>query len=173
VVRPAFHVAQLNIALPREPLDTPLLTEFVEQLDPVNATADRAPGFVWRLQTEEGNATDIRAFGDDRLIINMSVWESLDALRAFVYTSRAHLHVLRRRREWFERLQASYLVLWWIPAGRVPTVEEAEQRLELLRALGPSPSAFTFRRHFPAPHAAPDAGDPSVTEDDRWPCPAG
>ena len=98
-----WHLAQVNIALPREPLDAPLLADFVAALAPVNAVADASPGFVWRLQTEDGDATAIRAFGDDRLIVNMSVWESVEALRGFVY-GEAHAAVLRRRREWFERL---------------------------------------------------------------------
>lgn len=142
---PAHHLAQLNIALPREPLDAPLLAEFVAALDPVNAAADARPGFVWRLQDEAGNATGIRAFGDDRLIVNLSVWESLEALRDFVYADPAHLAVLRQRRAWFERMAESHLVLWWVPAGELPTVADAEERLDLLRTLGPSPEAFTFR----------------------------
>src|ERR671933_136327 len=140
-----FHLAQLNIALPRAPLDAPLLAEFVARLEPVNAQADSSPGFVWRLQTEEGDATGIRAFGDDRLIVNMSVWESLEDLRAFVYGNRSHLAAMRRRREWFTRMADAFMVLWWVPAGHRPSVAEAERRLELLRALGPSPEAFTFR----------------------------
>ena len=163
----AFQLAQVNIALPREPLDTPLLAEFVAQLDVVNARADGAPGFVWRLQTEDGDATGIRAFGDDRLVVNMSTWESLEALRAFVYGDAAHLAVLRRRREWFERME-SFQVLWWIPAGRRPTIAEAEERLALLRARGPSPDAFTFRRHFPPPDEV--AVEP--VDDERELCPA-
>jgi hypothetical protein len=145
------QLAQLNIALPREPLDSPLLAEFVASLEPVNAAADAAEGFVWRLQTEDGDATGIRAFGDDRLIVNMSVWESLEALRAFVYSGRTHLGVMRRRRDWFERMGEMHLVLWWVPAGHRPGVAEAEERLTLLRAAGPSPDAFTFRCHFPPP----------------------
>jgi hypothetical protein len=141
------HLAQLNLALPREPLDSPALAGFVAQLEPVNAVADASPGFVWRLQTDDGDATGVRGFGDDRLIINMSVWESLEALRAFVYSNRAHLDVLRRRREWFERME-TYLVLWWVPVGHIPTLEEAEERLDLLRERGPSPDAFTFRSVF-------------------------
>ena len=165
-----FHLAQVNIALPRAPLDAPLLAEFVAQLEPVNAAADHSPGFVWRLQTEEGDATGIRAFGDDRLIVNMSVWQSLEALRAFVYSARAHLDVLRRRREWFESFTEAYLVLWWIPAGEIPTVRDAEERLALLRACGPTEDAFTFRVHFPPP--APNArAEPA--RDERQLCPAG
>jgi hypothetical protein len=165
----SFHLAQVNIATPREPLDSPLLSEFVAQLAPVNEAADAAAGFVWRLQTDEGDATGIAAFGDDRLIVNMSVWESLETLRAFVFSSRGHLDVLRHRREWFERLGEAHLVLWWVRAGHLPGVEEAEQRLDLLRALGPSPAAFTFREHF----ASPDANSSEHVKEDRQPCPAG
>lgn len=161
-----FHLAQVNIALPREPLESDLLREFVEALDPINALADASPGFVWRLQGEGGNATSVRAFGDDRLIVNMSVWQSIEALRSFVYTS-GHVGVMRRRREWFDRIE-TYMALWWVPAGRIPTLPEAEERVTLLRALGPSPDAFTFRRHFPPP----DAAEPGAVEDDRWLCPA-
>jgi hypothetical protein len=141
------HLAQLNIALPREPLESPLLAEFVAALEPANAIADRSPGFGWRLQTEEGDATGIRAFGDDRLIVNMSVWESVEALRAFVYSG-DHLAVMRRRREWFERMGEAFLALWWVPAGNVPTLGEAEERLDHLREHGPTPRAFTLRQHF-------------------------
>ena len=164
----AFQLAQLNIALPLEPLDAPLLREFVERLAPVNAVADASPGFVWRLQTEDGDATAVRAFGDDRLIVNMSVWESLDALRAFVYRDGAHVDVMRRRREWFARLEVA-TVLWWVPVGHAPTVAEAEERLALLRAVGPSPDAFTFARHF----GPPAVGVAEPVDDDAWLCPAG
>jgi hypothetical protein len=165
----AFQLAQLNIALPREPLDSRRLADFVAALAPVNQAADAAPGFVWRLATADGDATAIKAFDDDRLIVNMSVWESLPALRAFVFGSRAHLDVLRRRREWFEPLGQLYMVLWWVRAGHQPTVEEAEDRLAELRAGGPSPTAFTFREHFPPP----GPGDTELVRDDRQLCPAG
>jgi Domain of unknown function (DUF3291) len=164
----SHHLAQVNIALPREPLDAPLLQDFVAQLEPVNATADASPGFVWRLQTDDGDATGVRAFGDDRMIVNMSVWESLEALRDFVYASREHIAVLRRRREWFERMAEAFMVLWWVPAGHVPSVAEAEERLALLRAAGPTPDAFTFRQSFPPPDA-----DPVALVDERDLCPAG
>ena len=163
------HLAQLNIALPREPLDSELLAEFVAALEPVNAVADRSPGFVWRLQTDDGDATGIRGFGDDQLIINMSVWESLAALREFVYSSSGpHLAVMRRRREWFERMAESHMVLWWVPAGHVPSVEEAEHRLGLLHSHGPTELAFTFRESFPPP-PAPLSG---AIIDDRELCPS-
>jgi Domain of unknown function (DUF3291) len=159
----SHHLSQVNIALPQEPLDSPALAEFVAGLEPVNALADGSPGFVWRLQTEEGDATGIRAFGDDRLIVNLSVWTSLEALRAFVYGG-GHLAVMRRRREWFERMGGAFLALWWVPAGHVPSVAEAEERLERLRRLGPTPDAFSFRTHFPPPGTA-DAGKATVEDD--------
>src|SRR3954463_14281094 len=164
-----FHLAQLNVAIPKEPPGGPLLAEFMAALDPVNAVADASPGFVWRLQTEDGNATAIRAFDEDTMV-NMSVWESLEALRAFVYSNRAHLDVMRRRREWFEEHVEAFQVLWWVPAGHVPTVAEAERRLLLLRTRRPPPGPFPFRRLSPPPTAA-DAGEGS--DDDRWLCPAG
>jgi heme-degrading monooxygenase HmoA len=146
-----FQLAQLNIALAREPLDTPLLADFVAAIAPVNAAADASPGFVWRLATPDGDATGIRAFDDERLVVNLSVWESLAALRAFVYSQRAHRAVLRRRRKWFERLGESAVVLWWVPEGHRPSIAEAEQRLNALRADGPTAAAFTFRESFEPP----------------------
>jgi hypothetical protein len=140
-----FAVAQVNIALPREPLDSPALAEFVANLEPVNALADSAPGFIWRLQDESGDATSIKAFDDDRLIINMSVWESVEALWSFVYDG-GHLEVMRRRREWMTGLADLHMALWWVPHGHVPTVEEARERLDHLRANGPSDRAFTFKQ---------------------------
>jgi hypothetical protein len=154
-----FHLAQVNIALPREPLTAPLLADFVAQLEPINALADRSPGFVWRLQTPEGDATGVKAFGDERLIVNMSVWESMEALTAYVYRS-DHVAVMKQRRRWFEPMQL-YMALWWTPAGELPSVRDAEERLEHLRAHGPSPLAFTFRTPFPPPGTlVVPAGDP-------------
>ncbi|MGZ4168501.1 MAG: DUF3291 domain-containing protein [Solirubrobacteraceae bacterium] len=160
MTRSEFHIAQVNVGLPVAPVDSPPLAEFVALLDPVNALADRAPGFVWRLQTEEGNATSVPVLGDDRLIVNMSVWESIEQLADFVYRS-DHVAVIRRRREWFQRIRV-FMALWWVPVGHVPTVNEAEQRLEHLRANGPTHHAFTFRQRFPAPGAD---GIPEVDED--------
>ena len=114
-----YHLAQVNIALPQAPLDSERLAGFVERLEPVNTLADAAPGFVWRLQTEDGDATGIRAFGDDRLIVNMSVWSSLEALRHFVFRS-GHADVLRRRKEWFESMPQLISALWWIPVRTTP-----------------------------------------------------
>jgi Domain of unknown function (DUF3291) len=148
-----FHLAQVNIGRLRAPIDDPIMEGFRSQLDPVNALADGAAGFVWRLQTEEGNATSIRPYADDdRMAINMSVWESLEALQQFVYKS-AHVGPLRDRKQWFEPIEGPILALWWIPAGHTPTIHEAKQRLQHLEERGPSPYAFTFRTPFPAPDA--------------------
>ena len=161
------HLAQLNVARLRAPLDSQMLVEFVEALEPVNALADDAQGFVWRLQTEDGDATAIRAFEDDMLLVNMSVWESVDDLAVFVYRS-DHRRVMIRRREWFERMVDSSTVLWWVEAGHRPNVIEAKQRLATLRRDGPTPAAFTFRSPFPPPGAG------GVVEvDERWACPTG
>ncbi|RSN45439.1 DUF3291 domain-containing protein [Actinomadura sp. WAC 06369] len=149
---PRYHLAQFNVATMRFPLDDPRMAEFVEMLDPVNALADTAPGFVWRL-VEDGqpDATRMRPAGDD-VIVTFSVWESAEALWDFVYRS-GHLESMRRRREWFLRHAEAHLVLWWVPAGHVPTVEEGMERLALLRAEGPSPRAFTFASPFTAEEA--------------------
>jgi hypothetical protein len=141
-----FHVAQVNIGRARAPVDAPLMGEFMALLDPINAIADQFPGFVWRLQTEEGNATSIHAYEDEQMIVNMSVWETIDQLAEFVYRS-GHVEVMRRRREWFERIQ-TYMALWWVPAGHIPSVAEAQERLAHLEQHGPTPEAFTFKRRF-------------------------
>jgi hypothetical protein len=162
-----WHVAQVNIALPRAPLDDPGLEDFVAMLAPINALADASPGFMWRLQGETGDATGIRAFGDDRILVNLSVWETIEALGVFVFASR-HNEVLHRRREWFERMAEPHLAMWWIHAGTTPTVEEAERRLATLRERGPSPDAFTLREPFPAP-----GSNLPVPSQDRWRYPTG
>lgn len=145
-----YHLAQINIGRMLAPLDDPLMAGFVERLDTINALADGSPGFIWRLQTAEGDATAVRAYDDERIIINMSVWESLEALTAFVYAS-AHRPVMQRRRQWFERFNGAYIALWWIPEGHLPGVEEARERLDYMRVHGPTPFAFSFARPFAAP----------------------
>ncbi|MEV5712099.1 DUF3291 domain-containing protein [Actinoallomurus sp. NPDC052274] len=141
------HLAQFNVGRLREPLDAPSMAEFLALFEPVNALADSAPGFVWRLTDgEDDDASTIRPYGDD-VIINFSVWESRAALWDFVYRS-AHLDVLRRRREWFLRMAEPYVVMWWVPAGWIPSVEEARERLDRVRRQGPGPEAFTFRESY-------------------------
>jgi hypothetical protein len=144
-----FELAQLNISYLKAPLDSALLADFVANLDRINRLADTAEGFRWRLQSEEGDATSLRPFGED-IIVNMSVWRDLDALRKFVYDS-AHIEILKRRREWFANAPQAHAVLWWVPAGHRPSLAEAAGRLEQLRQQGPSPTAFTFGRIFGVP----------------------
>lgn len=165
-----YVLAQVNIARLLAPLDSPLIADFVAALDPVNAQADAAPGFLWRLQTEDGDATAISGFEQEgtNVIVNMSVWETIDDLAAFVYGNVQHREVLRRRRDWFEKMADAYAALWWVPRGHVPTVTEAEERVAHLREHGPTPEAFTLRRHFPSP-ADQDAGTGRARDD--WACP--
>ena len=123
---------------------------FTSRLDEINAIAEASPGFVWRLQTEAGDATGFRPYQDDRVLINLSVWESVDVLEGFVYRSK-HAELVREGRRWFEPLEGSSLALWWTPAGHLPAVEEAVSKLDRVNREGPSPEAFTFRERFPAP----------------------
>jgi hypothetical protein len=141
------HIAQVNIAPMLAPLDDPIMADFVANLDPINALADAAPGFVWRLKSDEGNATAIRVFENDMIIINMSVWESIDALYQYTYFT-DHAGIFRRRAEWFTRLGKPSFALWHIPAGSEPTAQDARARLEFLQAHGPTPYAFTFKQRF-------------------------
>jgi hypothetical protein len=149
----AYQLAQLNIGIIKGPMDSPVMADFAANLDRINALAEATPGFVWRLQTEEGNATAIRPFENENLLLNMSVWRDVESLGKYVYHS-AHVEIMRRRREWFERMDEAFLVLWWVPQGHRPGVAEAVARLELLRTKGPTAEAFTFRHAFPAPDAA-------------------
>lgn len=146
-----YELAQLNTAVMKEPLESPAMADFVANLDRINALAERSPGFIWRLQTDEGNATALRPLGEDT-IVNMSVWRDLEALSDYVYKS-AHVEIMRRRREWFERMRTAYVVLWWVPRDHRPGIEEAVDRLDALRRDGPTPAAFDFRRTFGAPDA--------------------
>ena len=145
----SYHIAQLNIGRIRAPLDDPLMAGFMNRLDEINAIADKSPGFVWRLQTTEGDATYFRPYPeDDRILMNMSVWESVEALRNFVYKT-LHAELLRQRHEWFEKFDGAYAALWWVPAGHIPGIDEATKRLAYLDAHGPTQFAFTFSKVFP------------------------
>ena len=153
-----WHIAQLNIARAQFPLDDPRIGEFVARLDEINALADGSPGFVWRLQSDSGNATDIQATDDPQLIVNLSVWQGVDALFDFVYRT-AHREVMAKRRQWFERPTGAYQVLWWVRAGHLPSVDEALARLQHLNMHGPSAHAFTFKQAFPPPDRAGEPDD--------------
>lgn len=150
---PHRHLAQLNIATLKAPLESPEMAEFVANLGPVNALAEAAPGFLWRLQTEAGDATALRPFGPE-LLVNLSLWRDAAALSDFVYHS-AHTQFVRRRREWFVPMPGPTQVLWWVRAGHHPTLEEAADRLERLRSSGPTAVAFDFKHLFaPVAHSA-------------------
>lgn len=145
-----YQLAQINIANFRIPMEDPVNRDFVDNLDRVNAVAEQQPGFVWRLIGDGGNATDIQAYDDPNVIVNMSVWQDIESLTAFVYRNPAHLEIMRRRREWFERLEI-YQALWWVPTGHRPDAAEGRQRLEHLERHGPTTLAFTFRQPYRSP----------------------
>lgn len=145
-----YHLAQVNIARMLAPIDDPIMQDFVNQLPAINALAEESPGYVWRLQSEAGNATSIKVYDDDMIIVNLTVWESPDALRQYVYKS-AHSGVMRDRKRWFEKFEGPYYAMWWIPAGHIPTTEEAKDRLEHLRTHGETEHAFSFKKEFPQP----------------------
>jgi heme-degrading monooxygenase HmoA len=147
----AFHLAQVNVARLLAPIDSPQLHGFVSRLDEINALAEAAPGFVWRLKDDvSNNATAVPIYEDTTIIVNMSVWESIEALRAFTYSGQ-HLEVFKQRRDWFAHLRDAVTAMWWVPAGHVPDVAEARARLDHLRAHGPSAFAFPFGAPFPPP----------------------
>jgi len=148
------QLAQVNIAKARYPLMSPEMSGFVDNLENINALADQAPGFVWRLQTEEGDATDIDFFGSD-VIVNMSVWTDIESLHNYVYRT-AHAKIMSQRKQWFERIKDAYTVLWWIPSNSIPSLQEAKDRLALLAGTGSTVDAFTFKKAFPAPDQQAD-----------------
>lgn len=162
----SYHLAQLNVGIATAPLDSDVMADFMNSLDRINALAESSPGFVWRLKTDDGNATSLRPI-DDRTLVNMSVWTDAQSLSAFVFRT-AHVDFMRRRREWFERLPEAYLVLWWVPEGHIPTMDEAVARLAHVREHGPSPYAFNFRSVFPSPDVAHPAAPSSIGDT----CPA-
>ncbi len=162
-----YQLAQLNIGVIKGAMDSPVMADFAANLDRINALAESMPGFVWRLQTEDGDATSIRPFDDENMLVNMSVWQDVKALNDYVYRS-AHVELMRRRKEWFERMDQAFLVLWWVPTGHRPTVAEAMVRLELLREKGPTSEAFTFRQPFPAPEVTRGPADAPFEDE----CPA-
>lgn len=153
---PAWHLAQLNIAQMSAPLESPSMAEFAANLDRVNLLAEQSPGYVWRLQTDDGDATSLRPFGEE-VLVNLSVWQDVASLREFVYRS-SHTDIMRRRREWFVPMQQEHLVMWWIAAGHEPTVTEADERLQALRRDGPTAYAFNFRQTFEPPQAVARQG---------------
>jgi hypothetical protein len=146
-----YHIAQLNIGRILAPTDSPIMAEFMNNLDQINALAESTPGFVWRLIGDGNDATSLRPYPeDDMMLVNMSVWETVEQLRDYVYKSN-HVDFLRKRKQWFELMKEAYYCMWWVRAGHIPTVREAKERLEHLRAHGETATAFTFKTVFPPP----------------------
>jgi hypothetical protein len=142
IAQPAgTHLAQLNVGHIRFPTDDPRVAEFMGALDSINALAERSPGFVWRLQSDAGNATDIKLTADPQFIVNMSVWETPEHLEHFVWNT-VHKRVYEKKSNWFEAMSTPHFVMWWVPAGHIPTPDEALARLEHLTRHGPSDHAF-------------------------------
>jgi len=160
-----YQLAQINVAELKAPLDSPQLKDFVDNLDRINALAEGQPGFVWRLTGDGNDATELRPMGE-KIIVNYSIWRDVETLKNFVYST-AHVEILKRKREWFERMRLNY-VLWWVPAGHIPTVQDAVAKLEHLRAHGPSADAF----HFGEAYSAPDAADANTPVSFGDSCPA-
>jgi hypothetical protein len=142
-----YQLAQLNIARMIAPVDSPVMADFVANLDRINALAENSEGFIWRLNEENNNATSIKIFNDDFLIVNMSVWQNTASLFQFVYQS-GHVEVFKRRKEWFEKMPEMHMALWYVPALHFPTVAEATERLIYLRTNGETPYAFGFKNRF-------------------------
>ena len=149
-----YHLGQINIGRLLAPMDDPKIAGFVNQLDAINALADQAPGFVWRLQSNSGNATDVPYNDDPFMMVNMSVWKSIEALRDYVYRS-DHVKVFRERANWFEKMSKPIYCLWWIPAGHIPTVAEGRERMEHYQQHGSTPFSFWFSQPFPRPADEP------------------
>jgi heme-degrading monooxygenase HmoA len=164
---PRYQLAQVNVGRARGETTDPVMAEFMARLAEINALAEQSPGFVWRLQTEDGDATAVRPYEDMRIMINLSVWTDLPALRNYVYRS-AHAAVMKRRREWFEKFDRIYVALWWVPAGHRPTAAEAVERLAHLQEHGATPTAFSFAESF-GPDGLPISRE-GITSDDA--CPA-
>ncbi len=148
-----YHLAQINIARMLAPIDSPVMSDFVANLDAINALAENSPGFVWRLKTDDNNATSIKIYGDDFLIVNMSAWKNIDALFAFAYQSQ-HVEIFKRRREWFSKMQEMHMALWYVPEYCFPTVDDATERLNYTREHGETPYAFSFKKRFTAEEAS-------------------
>jgi len=142
-----YHIAQVNIGRIKAPIDDPLMAGFTGRLNEINALADGSPGFVWRLQTDEGNATYLRPYADDRILLNMSVWETIEELKHYVYRT-AHAELLRQRQAWFDKFAGAYTALWWVPEGHRPGIDEAKKRIAYIDAHGPTQFAFTFKKTF-------------------------
>jgi hypothetical protein len=145
-----YHLAQINIGIAVDEMDSSAMQGFASRLEEINALADSAGGFVWRLQTEEGDSTSVRVYDDPLQMVNISVWETIEALKTFVYKS-IHVELIQDREAWFKKMAEVHQTLWWIPAGHIPSIEEAKQKLEHFKQHGATQEAFTFGKPFPSP----------------------
>jgi len=145
-----YYLAQINVADAVAEMDADEMSGFVSRLDEINALADQSAGFIWRLQSEEGDATSLRVFENPLMLVNVSVWESIDALKSYVYKS-VHVELIHDRDAWFSKMGQAHMALWWIPEGHIPSMEEAREKLEHIREHGPGPEAFSFGRPFAHP----------------------
>ena len=145
----AYHLAQLNIAKLQAPLDHPKLSEFVQNLDRINTLAEKSPGFIWRYESTSNNAEEeaVRVFGDPMLIVNLSVWESMDQLFEFTYRT-DHVEIFRKRKQWFHSFKGRHMVCWYLKEGMIPSLQDAKDRLQFLEDHGETPYAFTFKKSF-------------------------
>ena len=148
-------LAQLNIATLRHPIDDPRIADFVDALPVVNGAGEQSPGYLWRLQSDSGDATDIQVFDDPLVIVNLTVWQSLDALKAFAYRG-VHRDFFRRRADWFVA-GSSRTALWWLPASVVPSTDDAKRRLDFIDAVGASPPMATAAATAPSLRAVMSA----------------
>ncbi|MEB8433587.1 DUF3291 domain-containing protein [Cocleimonas sp. KMM 6892] len=146
----SYHIAQINIAQAKADKDSEIMSGFISRLDEIHTLADNAPGFIWRLETEDGDDGSVSVFNDPLLLINMSVWRDIDSLRAFVYKS-IHIELLQDRDAWFDKMGEMHQTLWWVPAGHIPTIQEGKDKLDQIREFGPTAKAFTFGKKFPSP----------------------
>ena len=162
-----FQIAEVNIGRVRASLEDESMQGFVARLDEINALAEASPGFVWRLKSDVGPSSYLRPYDDERILVNMSVWESVEALKDYTYRT-VHAELLRDRKNWFEKFEGVFLALWWVPEGHMPSVDEAKKRLEHLEAHGPSQFAFTFKTVMPPDESFLAALDWSIFA----PCPA-
>jgi hypothetical protein len=144
-----FQLAEFNISRLKAPLDSPVMKEFVDFLEPVNRFAEESPGYVWRLAAPDGKASSYLppAYEDERIVTNLTVWEDIESLKNFVYQT-VHTYFLRSRKKWFDQVSDRQVVLWWIPRGHIPTLEEAKEKLRCLQETGACPDAFTFQELF-------------------------
>ncbi|SFW64162.1 protein of unknown function [Sinomicrobium oceani] len=140
-------LAQVNISRIKGPIDSPVMSDFVANLDRINRLAEGSPGFIWRLKDDGNNATSIKIYDDDFIIVNMSVWSDIESLFGYVYRSN-HAEILKQKKEWFHKMQEMHMALWYVEDGLLPSVTDARERLDHIRKHGETPYAFTFKNKY-------------------------